>query len=60
MPRLKVDQDTCIGCGLCAGTCPESFQMNLSGKSEVVDDKVTDCAKKMIENCPVGAISIEE
>jgi len=34
--------------------------MNLSGKSEVVDDKVTDCAKKMIENCPVGAISIEE
>ena len=57
---MKVDQNTCIGCGLCAGTCPETFQMNLNGKSEVINDAVTDCAKKAVDICPVGSISIEQ
>jgi ferredoxin len=55
---IKVDQNTCIGCGLCAGMCPESFQMNAEGKSEVINDKVTDCAKQAESNCPVSAISL--
>jgi ferredoxin len=38
--------------------CPETFQMDLSGKSEVISEAVTDCAKNAAENCPVGAISL--
>ncbi len=57
--KVKVNQDLCIGCGLCAGTCPETFQMNLNGKSEVINDQVTDCAKRAVKDCPVEAISIE-
>jgi len=55
---VKVDQNKCIGCGLCAGTCPETFVMNLNGKSEVINSEVTDCAKNAAENCPVNAISV--
>ena len=49
---VKVDKNKCIGCGMCAGMCPETFQMNLDGKAEVVIDAVTDCAKNAAENCP--------
>lgn len=55
---LKVDQNKCIGCGMCAGLCPDSFVMNHDGKAEVVNDKVTDCSKNAADNCPVEAISI--
>ncbi|MFA6514606.1 MAG: ferredoxin [Patescibacteria group bacterium] len=56
---VKVDQDKCVGCGLCAGMCPETFQMNADGKSEVINNVVTDCAKDAAENCPVDAISVK-
>jgi ferredoxin len=55
---VKVDQNKCIGCGLCAGMCPETFVINLNGKSEVINSEVTDCAKNAAENCPVNAISV--
>lgn len=55
---VKVDKNKCVGCGLCAGSCPESFQMDLNGKAEVIKDEATSCAKEMAANCPVSAISI--
>lgn len=39
--RAFVDQDMCIGCGLCEGTCPEVFRMNDEGKAEAYSG---DCA----------------
>ncbi|MCX6794801.1 MAG: ferredoxin [Candidatus Falkowbacteria bacterium] len=56
---VKVDKNKCIGCGICAGMCPETFQMDLSGKSEVIKNEVTDCAKKAATDCPVEAISVK-
>lgn len=56
---VKVDQNKCIGCGMCAGSCPETFQLNLNGKAEVIKDQVTDCAKNAAANCPVDAISVD-
>lgn len=57
---VKVDQNKCIGCGLCAGMCPDTFQMNLSGKSEVTNAQENDCAIRALEACPVEAISLEK
>ena len=36
--RANVDQNVCIGCGLCAGMVPEVFRMNDDGKAEAYQD----------------------
>ncbi|HNX11338.1 MAG TPA: ferredoxin [bacterium] len=56
---IKVNQDLCVGCGLCANTCPDTFQMNQAGKSEVISQDNTDCARTAAASCPVEAITVE-
>lgn len=61
--RAYVDQDVCIGCGLCASTCPEVFEMNDEGKAEAVADTTDENREgvlEAIENCPVSAIREQE
>lgn len=56
---IKVDQETCIGCGLCANTCPDVFRMDEnSGKSEVFAQENVSGAKQAAIDCPVEAISV--
>ncbi len=54
---ISVDQNKCIGCGLCAGMCPDVFQMNADGKSEVIAQTDKPCAQNAAASCPVNAIS---
>ena len=52
--------DTCIGCGLCEGTCPEVFSMTDAGVAVAIDtdvpDDALDTAAEAKDGCPVGAI----
>lgn len=61
--KVKVNQDSCIGCGACASICEEVFEIGDEGLSKVKVDKVPegkeDSAKEAIESCPTGAI-VEE
>lgn len=54
---IVVDQNKCVGCGLCAGLCPEVFVMNENGKSQVIGDN-KECAQEAAASCPVGAITV--
>ena len=57
--RAYVDQELCIGCGLCTSIAPDVFAMNAHGKAEAVSDTTDangESAKQAIEGCPVAAI----
>jgi ferredoxin len=58
-----VDEKVCTGCGLCADTCPEVFE--LSGdvavvKCDVVPKGAEVSCREAAEGCPVEAITMEE
>jgi len=42
-----VDKDSCIGCGLCEGLCPDVFKMNDEGKAEAIE---TDIEEKLMDD----------
>jgi len=59
--RVRVDQDLCIGSGICAGTAPEQFEL-VAGRARSLrettgpDDRVLDAA----QSCPVEAIAVRD
>lgn len=61
--KVKVNRDSCIGCGACEAICPEVFQLDDDGLSTVVcdDSKKIDenSVQEAIESCPTSAISNE-
>jgi len=52
---IEIDKDRCIGCGICASTYPEIFEIDEEGKSNVKSspDEFID-----IDICPIQAIKI--
>ena len=63
MTKAGVSTD-CIGCALCPDVCPEVFEMEDDGFAHVVvdevEDELIDSTLDAAEQCPVGAISVEE
>lgn len=61
--KTTVDKELCSGCGLCAETCPDVFEM---GDDDIAKIKTTPvpasaegCTKEAAEGCPTEAIKIE-
>ena len=56
--EVEVDQDICIGCGLCASIAPEVFRLNDNGVSEVHNQSGVEEEKiqEAIDSCPVNCI----
>lgn len=62
--KATVDQDTCIGCGLCPSVCPEVFSMDEEiDKAQAIDEEIPSdeesAAEDARDGCPVSAIDIE-
>lgn len=61
--KVTVDQEVCIGCGMCIDICPEVFKFNDDSKSEVIPEANLEDVKEKVEEakevCPVDAIVVE-
>lgn len=58
---IKIDKETCIGCGACASICEKVFEMKDDMKAYVKkgQEKSKDaCVKEAKESCPVNAIKL--
>lgn len=54
---MKVDQNTCVGCGACVGTCPVgAIAFNAAGKAEINQETCIQCGA-CAGTCPVNAIN---
>jgi ferredoxin len=60
--RVTVNEEECIGCGLCVETCPDVFELKDDKavvKMEDVPEKLVDSCREAAEECPVEAIQVE-
>ena len=61
--KVSIDEEKCIGCGVCVATCEAHFKMNDAGKAIIKGSKELDklgCVKEASDVCPVSAIEIKE
>ena len=57
---IKIDEEKCNGCGLCASACHEGAIEMINGKAKLVRENFCDGFGDCLPNCPTGAISFEE
>jgi ferredoxin len=61
--KATIDREGCIGCGMCADTCPEVFRMAYDGLAEVYVNPIPatseNTAMEAQDGCPVSVITVE-
>jgi Fe-S-cluster-containing hydrogenase component 2 len=57
---VQINEDKCIGCGLCAKACKESAIQVIDGKARLIRDDYCDGLGNCLPACPVDAITIVE
>lgn len=61
--KATVDENLCIGCGLCAQICDAVFEMDDELARVMTDHVPADAeasCRQAAESCPVGAIAITD
>ena len=57
---IKIDEEKCNGCGLCARACHEGAIDMIDGKAKLVRENFCDGFGDCLPGCPTGAITFEE
>ncbi len=57
MPKkVKVNDESCIGCGLCVSIMPDVFKFTDDGKATADAEIEESALEEAVALCPVGAI----
>jgi ferredoxin len=56
---IRIDQERCNGCGVCAEACHEAAITIVGGKARLLRDEYCDGLGDCLPACPQGAISFE-
>ena len=56
---IHIDEDKCVGCGLCANACHENAIEIIDGKARLIRDDYCDGMGDCLPSCPTGAITFE-
>ena len=55
MAKYKINEEKCIGCGVCAAVCELGAKMKDDGKAEIINsEEIEKCGGESV--CPYGAI----
>lgn len=62
--KVKVNQESCIGCGACVAICDKYFEINDEGLSQAINENVKEDEQQEVRDaadaCPTAAIEVEE
>ena len=59
--EVAINQDACIGCGICADLCSDTFELRSDNKAHVKqepDNSHEACATEAVQDCPTSAIIV--
>lgn len=57
---IKINEEKCNGCGICAAACHEGAIEVIDGKAKLVREHFCDGLGDCLPACPTGAITFEE
>lgn len=62
MRKIIIDENACVGCGMCVMSLPHVFEIGKDSISKVKDQNHMDIELKLevAASCPVSAITIED
>ena len=62
--KARVDEDLCIGCGICEDIAPEVFSLEHEPTAQVIMNPVEadfqEVVRQAAENCPEEAIEVND